>query len=97
MIAHDELYGGNDAATIEAILTEEPLASAAAQTIEAFTTTTDLLAHIGDLAVEYGVGKPLVIFQALLNTYRALSRTQAALSAAAQEILTTAEQLAAEG
>lgn len=95
MIAHDDLYGANVAA-IEAALTEEPLAAAATHTIAAFSATTELLTHVGDLAVEYGVGKPLSVFQSLLATYRALAGTQAALASTAENILSTAEQIAAE-
>ena len=95
MIAHDELYGANIAA-IETALTEEPLAAAASHTVAAFSATTDLLTHVGNLAVEYGLGKPLSVFQSLLATYRALIGTQAALASTAQSILATAEQLATE-
>lgn len=96
MIAHDELLGG-DAPELEATLTEEPLAAAAAQTITAFSATTELLTHVGNLAVAYGVGKPLAAFQSLLATYRALVGTQAALSATARAILARAEEVATEG
>jgi hypothetical protein len=95
MIAHDDLYGAHTAA-IETALTEEPLAAAASHTVAAFSATTELLTHVGNLAVDYGVGKPLSIFQSLLATYRALIGTQAALATTAQTILTSAEELAAE-
>lgn len=95
MIAHDDLYGAS-VAPIETVLTEEPLAAAATETIAAFTTTSELLAHIGALAVDYGVGKPLAIFQSLLATYRALAGTQAALATTAKSILSTAENMAGE-
>ena len=96
MIAHHDLYGAHTAA-IEMALAEEPLATAATQTIAAFSTTSDLLAQVGELAIDYGVGKPLAVFQSLLATYRALAGTQAALSSTAENILVTAEQLAAGG
>lgn len=96
MIAHEELLGlGADPQAIEAALMEEPLASAASHTVAAFCATTDMLRHVGDLAVDYGLGKPLTIFQSLLVTYRSLIGTQAALAATAQEILATAERIAA--
>ena len=95
MIAHDESLGA-DLPGIEAALADEPLASAAAQTVSAFSATSELLTHVGNLAIEYGVGKPLAIFQSLLATYRALAGTQAALSTTAQHILSTAEQMVAE-
>jgi hypothetical protein len=91
MIAHHDLYG-LEAESIEAALTAEPLATAATNTIAAFSVTSDLLAQVGDLAIEYGVGKPLAGFQALLATYRALIGTQAALALTAQSILSTAQQ-----
>lgn len=96
MIAHDELMGA-DLSAIEAALTEEPLAPAALQTVSAFSATSDLLTHVGNLAVDYGVGKPLAVFQSLLATYRALIGTQAALADTAHSILITAEHLATEG
>lgn len=95
MIAHDELYGASIPA-IEAALTEEPLASAATETIAAFSSTSELAARVGNLAVEYGVGKPLAIFQSLLATYRALIGTQAALAVTAETILSRAEDTAAQ-
>ena len=95
MIAHDDLYG-LDTERVEVALTEEPLATAATQTIAAFSATSELLNHVGNLTVEYGFGKPLSGFQALLATYRALISTQAALALTAQSILSTAEQLANE-
>lgn len=91
MIAHDDLLGA-DFSAVEAALTEEPLAAAALHTVSAFSATSNLLTHIGDLAIDYGVGKPLAVFQSLLATYRALVGTQAALSTTAQCILTTAEE-----
>lgn len=93
MIAHDELLGARLEA-VETALTEEPLASAAAHTIAAFCATSELLTHVGDLAIDYGDGKPLAIFQSLLATYRTLAGTQAALVSTAQEILSTAERIA---
>jgi hypothetical protein len=96
MIAHHELYGGSNIAAIESALTEEPLAAVATQTIAAFSATTDLLTHVGNLAVDYGLGKPLGVFQSLLATYRALVGTQAALATTAESILATAEQIAAD-
>ena len=56
-----------------------------------------MLKHVGDLAIDYGVGKPLPIFQSLLATYAALVRAQAALAKTAQNILSSAEQIAAKG
>lgn len=96
MIAHDDLYGASIPA-VEAALTEEPLAGVATQTIASFTATADMLKHVGDLAIDYGVGKPLPIFQSLLVTYAALVRAQAALAKTAQHILSSAEQMAAKG
>lgn len=95
MIAHDDLYGAHIDA-IETALTEEPLAAAATHTIAAFSATTELLTHVGNLAVDYGVGKPLSVFQALLATYRALVGTQAALANTAGNILASAEQIAGD-
>ena len=97
MIAHHDLYGGVDIDAIETALTEEPLAAAATHTIAAFSTTTELLTHVGNLAVDYGVGKPLSIFQSLLATYRALVGTQAAIADTAGTLLASAEQIATEG
>ncbi len=95
MIAHDDLCGTDDLPAIEAVLTEEPLATAATQTIAAFCATSEMLTRVGDLAIDYGAGKPLAIFQSLLTTYRALAGTQAALISTAQSILSTAERVAA--
>jgi hypothetical protein len=94
MIAQDELIGA-DMAAVEVALTAEPLASAASQTIVAFGATTEMLTHMGELVVDYGVGKPLAVFRDLLATYRALLSTQAAISHAAQTILTAAENASA--
>lgn len=95
MIAHDDLLGAH-LQGIEDALTEEPLASAAAQTVAAFCATSDMLTHVGNLAIEYGVGKPLAIFQSLLVTYRALIGTQAAIASTAESILDVAQNLASE-
>ena len=98
MIAHHDLYGGGvNIDALETALTEEPLAAVATHTIAAFSTTTELLTHVGNLAVDYGVGKPLSVFQSLLATYRALVGTQAALADTAGNILATAEQIATGG
>ena len=96
MIAQiDDLHGpGIDA--VETALAQEPLASVAEQTVASFTAVSQTLSHVGDLAVNYGVGKPLVLFQSLLETYRALAAAQAAIAAKAHQILDTAEQMAAQ-
>lgn len=90
MIAHDELYGSRPAAG--SAVTTAPLGDAATQTITAFAATSELLHAVGELAVVYGVGKPLHVFQSLLATYRALAGTQAALSATAAAIVRAAQE-----
>ena len=93
MIAHHELHGSSPA-SVETALTTEPLGQAVTQTIAAFATTSELLSAVGNLAVAYGVGKPLRVFQSLLATYRALARTQATLTGTAAALLLAAQEKA---
>ena len=82
MIAHagyasDENGAGPSGAT--AIIARETIAS--------FAAVSEMLATVGNMAVTYGVGQPLVAFQSLLSTYQTLLRAQAALVSTAQQLM----------
>lgn len=63
------------------------MAAVASDTLESFTAVTEMLTSVGNTAVSYGVGHPLVAFQSLLRTYQILLKTQAALATTAQQII----------
>ncbi|MES2694603.1 MAG: hypothetical protein V4773_14095 [Verrucomicrobiota bacterium] len=94
MIAHDDLYGSPTPRPTEPVVLEGPLAVAATHTIAAFNVTSEMINHVGDLAIAYGVGKSLPIYLTLLSTYRTLVHTQASLAATATGILHVAKKLA---
>ena len=59
----------------------------ARETIASFAAVSEMLATVGNMAVNYGVGQPLVAFQSLLRTYQALLRAQGALMTTAQQLI----------
>lgn len=93
MIAHFDALPPADAA-VEAALAREPLASLAGQTVASFEAISASLSGVGDLAIDYGMGKPLADYQALLTTYQSLIAARAALAENAAQILALAEQAA---
>jgi hypothetical protein len=68
-----------------------PAAVIARETIASFAAVSEMLATVGQMAVNYGSGHPLQAFQSLLRTYQALLRAQAALSSTAQQLIKLAE------
>jgi hypothetical protein len=63
------------------------VATIASDTLASFTAVSDMLTSVGNTAVTYGIGHPLVAFQSLLRTYQILLQTQAALATTAQQII----------
>lgn len=64
-----------------------PVATMASDTLASFTAVTEMLTSVGDTAVTYGIGHPLVAFQSLVRTYQILLKTQAALATTAKQII----------
>jgi hypothetical protein len=64
-----------------------PTAVIARETIASFAAVSEMLTTVGNMAVSYGVGQPLVAFQSLLRTYQALLRAQGALMLTAQQLV----------
>ncbi len=93
MIAHinDDLHSA-----AEAVLNQEPLATVAGQTVTSLVAVAQNLTRVHELTVEYGVGKPLIVFQTLIETYQVLAEAHATLAHNAQHILTAAERIAGE-
>lgn len=69
-----------------------PLAIAAQETLASFVVVTDMLSAVGNMAVSYGVGKPLATYQTLLKTYQTLLRAEDVLTQTANQIIETAKR-----
>jgi hypothetical protein len=87
MIAHFDDAGGLSSGRGPA----GPLAIAAQQTLASIFAVAEMLGTVGQLAVEYGVGKPLAAYKSLLETYRALLEAEATLSTTASQIVLLAK------
>lgn len=92
MIAHihDDLQPA-----AEAVLSQEPLATVASQTVTALVDLAQALTRVRELTLKYGTGQPLVVFQTLVETYQVVAEAHATLAHNAQHILTAAEHIAA--
>lgn len=92
MIAHihDDLQPA-----AEAVLSQEPLATVASQTVTALIDLAQALTRVRELTLKYGTGQPLVVFQILVETYQVVAEAHATLAHNAQHILTAAENIAA--
>ena len=64
-----------------------PVAAAAGEILASFTAVSEMLTSVGNTAITYGIGHPLVAFQSLLRTYQILLKTQAALATTGQQIV----------
>jgi hypothetical protein len=92
MIAHvDDTPVGDDSL----LLVDERLADSTKQALASFIAVNESLESVGQLTIEYGVGRPLCAFQALLRTYKSLVQVGSSLSLATQSLLTAAKGVTA--
>jgi hypothetical protein len=72
---------------ISAVIPLAALGRGEKETIASFLALTDVVAAVGGLVVNYGDGKPLSAFQAVLRMYQLLLRTEQRLRLRVEAIL----------